>query len=148
MLGHKSMEISERNDIMVWNVIGAAVLNIALNVVLVPRLGWQIAAYATFFSYLAYTASTWVVARRLLPWDIRFRRLGFYVGMSALAVEIARLTTPVLPSGPIWHLIIDGSEFSAIYYGTVLIFRGTNRGFRSMFVRSLWHTVATRRMRL
>lgn len=119
MLGHKSMEVMERNDIMVWNAIGAAVLNLGLNILLVPRVGWHVAAYTTLFSYFAYTAATWWIARRMVPWDIRFGRVLLY---TVLAVGSDLLSNFLWSGGTgFLSLMVRGVLFSTVYFGTAAL---------------------------
>lgn len=83
-LGHKTMELLEKNSLMVWDALIAASINLALNVWAVPRWGFIAAGYTTLISYVAYTALVWWQARSRLPWDIPYGRLFGYV-MSATA---------------------------------------------------------------
>ncbi len=129
MLGHKSMEIMERNDIMLWNMVAAAVMNLGLNVICVPRLGWQIAAYITLLSYLMYATITWVVSKRMIPWDINFWSLGGYLGIAVLSdiVTLEFWTGKSL----VLSLCVRGFIFSVLYYGistlTYLKFSGPSK---------------------
>lgn len=115
LLGHKSMEVMERNDVMVRNAIVAAVANILLNILLVPRFGWPIAAYTTLLSYFVYGATTWVMARRFIPWEIDFIRTGLYLVLAALADVVSAHVFGVRPF--VGALLVRGAVFSLIYFG-------------------------------
>lgn len=54
----------------------AAFLNIALNIMLLPRLGITGAALATFLSYVSLTMLAYVVARRYLLVNYEWKRIG------------------------------------------------------------------------
>lgn len=125
-IGHKSMEVMERNDIMIWNAIAAAVLNLGVNILLVPWIGWKIAAYTTLFSYLSYTTVTWWIARRMIPWDVHFGRLGLYL-LTGLVADIV--------SRSVWSghsflisLIIRGLIYSAIYFSIMILIHRRSEG--------------------
>ncbi|MEQ9809769.1 lipopolysaccharide biosynthesis protein [Streptococcus jiangjianxini] len=54
MLFHKYFELIEKTILIFYFNMIAAVLNIILNLVLIPLFGFQISAFTTFLSYLAY----------------------------------------------------------------------------------------------
>lgn len=56
--------VRERTWIVSALVAGAAVLNLALNALLVPRLGWMGAAWATCATFAVLAAAAWILAER------------------------------------------------------------------------------------
>ncbi|MBI5363334.1 MAG: polysaccharide biosynthesis C-terminal domain-containing protein [Planctomycetes bacterium] len=56
--------VRERTWMVSALVAGAAVLNLALNALLVPRMGWMGAAWATCATFGALAAAAWIVAER------------------------------------------------------------------------------------
>ncbi len=59
-----------------WIVTGlAAAVNIALNVVLIPRYGMMGAAVATLVAYLALFVGMWLNSRRVYPVPYQWRRV-------------------------------------------------------------------------
>ncbi len=72
-----------------WVVSGAAALvNIALNVALIPRYGMMGAAVATLAAYVALFVGMWLRSRRVYPVAYQWRRL---VTLSAVAVALTIL---------------------------------------------------------
>jgi len=67
---HKPFEIVGRTTPMVVFGVLAAVANLLLNFVLVPRLGYVGAGYATLAAYLLYTVGVGALGRRIYAWRI------------------------------------------------------------------------------
>jgi O-antigen/teichoic acid export membrane protein len=62
---------------------GAAVLNIVLNALFVPRLGYMGAALATLVTFVSLSITTWVAAERLMPIGYELRRIAWPIAISA-----------------------------------------------------------------
>jgi len=71
--------LRERTFAITALVAGAAVLNLALNAVLVARMGYLGAAWATLATFAALAAGSWIAAERMMP--VRY--------------EIARVLLPI-----------------------------------------------------
>lgn len=61
--------INKNTKMMLYPLASAAVVNILLNLVLIPRYGFQGAAWATFIAYLIYFAISTVMGTRAFRWD-------------------------------------------------------------------------------
>jgi O-antigen/teichoic acid export membrane protein len=117
-------------------VLGCAVLNIALNLVLVPRIGIVGAAIATLISYAASALAAAFASRRLLPVALPWAtitRAG-----SAAAVMYGSLLY-VYPG----HRLVTVAVrvvLGGIVYGTLMMLidsdaRGMVRGVRARFAK-------------
>lgn len=95
MYGHKGLELAERTRVIVLLVSVAAALNIALNLIVVPRYGYYGAAVTTFASYLAYPVLVFVGTRSIFPWRVPWATLG-RGGFAAIA---AAATVAAVKSG-------------------------------------------------
>jgi O-antigen/teichoic acid export membrane protein len=84
VIGHKSLELSERTRTIAGAAGAAAATNLLLNLALVPVFGYVAAAYVTLASYLVYAAIIWTQARRAIPWNIDPAAL-FRYGLPAAA---------------------------------------------------------------
>jgi O-antigen/teichoic acid export membrane protein len=81
-----------------WVVSGsAALLNIGLNVALIPPYGMMGAAVATFVAYLAMFLGMTFYAQRIYPVDYQWRRVVSIVSVSAALVIAGKLTDASLP---------------------------------------------------
>jgi O-antigen/teichoic acid export membrane protein len=128
-IGHKSMEFVEKNTLMVWDVLVAAVVNMGLNFLLVPRYGYVAAGYTTLISYFVYTVLVWWQARSLVPWQIPWRDLAGY----AIAALLGYLADRALFSSLTWHpailLVLTAAVYLLIYGGLMVLWfrlRGDN----------------------
>lgn len=65
---NKSFELKERTLLMLLMLIGAALLNIFLNLILIPPLGNLGAAVSTCLAYLSYLVVSVVLSSRILSW--------------------------------------------------------------------------------
>lgn len=72
--------------------VTAALLNIGVNVVLIPPLGILGAAWATFVAYAFFAAVTWWYARRVYPVHLEVSRLAALAGLAGVALVLASLT--------------------------------------------------------
>jgi O-antigen/teichoic acid export membrane protein len=63
MVVQKPLELARRTGPLLWAVGGALVLNVGLNVALLPTVGVRAAAYATIASGTAYLLAVWAVGR-------------------------------------------------------------------------------------
>lgn len=76
----------EEKHKLVWASIGAAVINLVLNWVFIPRFGFVAAAYTTLVSYIVFTISNFFAMRRTLA-ARNIEENGFnYKGMIALFI--------------------------------------------------------------
>ncbi|HYW04925.1 MAG TPA: oligosaccharide flippase family protein [Gammaproteobacteria bacterium] len=129
--------IRKRGATMMLLVAGAAVFNILLNLVLVPRLGIQGAAIATLVSYLGLTAATGLAARRVI-------RLGLPLGSTAKFGLIALSMYPVVTAihtGSLVATILLRVVTGVLWYGAlVTLADGETR-------QMLWQVLAALRRR-
>jgi O-antigen/teichoic acid export membrane protein len=87
------VNLSRRNELLMWSALGSALFAAVGNLVLVPRLGAEGAAMATFSGYAVSAVITYVIAQRVHPVPYRGARLAalFAAGVTlgALASRLA-----------------------------------------------------------
>lgn len=99
---------------LLWISLGTTVLNIVLNLVLIPVWRSRGAGVATVISYAAAGLTTWLVLRRRGLHINPFAGWGpSVVGGAALAVVMVVLTLPVLV-----EILIGGVAFVAVWWVT------------------------------
>jgi len=109
--------------------LGCAVINILINLVLIPDYGILGAAYATVASYLILTLLITAFSRNLLRVQWPLRSLAIYVGAAALsAFVVTHLEYPNL----IVSLILKSFAISACY---VLIVMSLDHQLRDTILR-------------
>ncbi len=73
---NKPFELKEKTSFLLYCLIFSAILNICLNLYLIPRFGIFGAAFATLVSYLAYLVITRIVSRRFFTWEFPWITCG------------------------------------------------------------------------
>lgn len=95
MYGHKTLELTERTALMFQLAGVTAMVNIVLNLMLVPRFGYPAAAFTTLASYLLYPVLVHRAAPAGMPWRIPWATIarawaaGLVAGGLALAMRRA-----------------------------------------------------------
>jgi O-antigen/teichoic acid export membrane protein len=111
-------------------------LNVSLNLALIPRWGYMAAAYVTLVSYVAVAVAAFFVSNRLYRMEVERRRLGIVMA-SALAVLV--LGTAAAGAAPLPGLAVRVALFSCLagfWYLFVLSDRERRR-IHQMAARSL-----------
>ena len=86
--------LTKRTGRLAAITLSAAAVNIVLNVVLIPALGIQGAAWATLGSYLFFAAATFVYARGMFPMRVDWARLATMLVIAAAGVVVGRWLVP------------------------------------------------------
>lgn len=76
--------LRERTGAISLLVAAAALLNLGLNALLVPRLGFQGAAWSTVGTFAALAVATWIAAERLMPIRYEIGRILIPIGTAGL----------------------------------------------------------------
>lgn len=95
---NKSFELKERTLLMLFMLIGTAILNIVLNLILVPALGNLGAAVSTCLAYLSYLLLSVVVGSRILFWGFPWR-ICLKALLASLIMGLIIKCLPMLQSG-------------------------------------------------
>ena len=72
---HKPFEIEKKTKIMVIISAISAVVNLIINFILIPTIGYIGAAYSTFIAYFFYTIVTGSLGRKLINWNIQWKQV-------------------------------------------------------------------------
>ena len=112
----------------------AAGLNLAVNLLLIPRIGIMGAAWSTLLAYAALATMTAIAAERRYPVRIDVVRLGAMTGIAVAATLLSRIEGAggVLPS-IVWHLALVAAATMLL----VLVVRGPIRRLRGALPASL-----------
>lgn len=70
MVGHKGLEITEQTHLLLGGVAVSVVVNLGLNVALVPFFGYRGAAIATMIGFVCYPIFVYVVTSGSLKWRL------------------------------------------------------------------------------
>ena len=116
----KPFELRKRTKPLLLMIAGAALLNVILNLLLIPQIGAQGAAYATMISYLIHFIAVRSVGKRLLRWSFPYPtlwRVAVAAGVMAVVVVVLR----VVPST--WGVVARVGAGAASYLAVLLLLR-------------------------
>lgn len=112
ILGHKGMELYNKTYIMVIYAFIAALVNLCLNVIFIPKYGYIAAAWTTFISYFVYTALIYLSSGKFIKWSVPFKALIPYVLCTFIGIYVCVL---INLSSSMATLIVRTIIFLAIY---------------------------------
>ena len=98
--------LTRRTALLPILTLTAGLANVALNVILIPRIGIMGAAWSTVAGYTILMTGTWIYAGRGFPLRLDLARLGALVGCGLLITVATRLAIGGAPSlgGALVHL--------------------------------------------
>jgi len=85
LMAHKPLEFEKKTLAMMAYAMGCAILNLALNFIAVPILGYKGAAYSTFISYLGYVIVVGIKGKNILNWRLPHRWWTMIVAVMTIA---------------------------------------------------------------
>ena len=88
--------VAKKSILSFWTAMAGALLNLVLNLILIPKIGIQGAAIATLFSYLLSFGIRAISSRRLLPFRLYKGRLLWNTALLTLQT-ICMLWVPMVP---------------------------------------------------
>jgi O-antigen/teichoic acid export membrane protein len=109
----------EQKGMLVFASLGAAVLNIALNALLIPKLGFLAAAYTTLLSYLVFAGANFWAMRRTLKKQDSQEKLFDMRGLTLILAAFVALSAAAMALYD--YLVIRLAVAAA--FAVVLIFR-------------------------
>jgi O-antigen/teichoic acid export membrane protein len=140
----RSALIIYKKTVLMMNVnIAACVVNVALNVVLLPRIGLLGAAIATLVSYAAMTALFGFYAQRCLPLSTDWQAWLKYSAVGAATwFVVSRLeVNHTFPS-----LVVRGSLSMILYFGILSALDARTRELARLAMRTFIGGFGLRRM--
>lgn len=120
LYGHKGLELTERTLLMFCLVAVTALVNILLNVALVPTYGYPAAAYTTLASNFVYPALVYWVSRRYVPWRIPWGAVAVTIVAGLVAGVAARAVREMLVSWPAVIAIVAVTVTTLAVYAALL----------------------------
>jgi O-antigen/teichoic acid export membrane protein len=134
------LAMTDRQRIVMYATVGTVILNVALNVFLVPRYGIVGSAVATALAMIAINAVTLMSVKRTLglwPYTPAYLKTILAGGVALVAAYLLRLVLP-LPVGFITVLVVGAVYLTVFAVGLVAL--GLSPSDRK-FVESGWDAV-------
>ncbi len=98
MYGHKGIKLLEKTRVMFVLVAICCIVNVVLNLIIVPRYGYQGAAFTTFVSFALYPIMLYGVTRRYIAWVIPWRSV-FHITLAGLGGALAEWLVKIALTG-------------------------------------------------
>ncbi len=113
----------KKSTILIWITLAAAIVNIILNILLIPPFGIEGAAIATLLSYVFMTIVETIYGRRLLPVDfpfiasLKFLALSlvmyFVLKQISMAGEVSTMIMQIIAGGVIYPTLLLATDKKA-----------------------------------
>jgi len=113
---------SNRN-LNMYCVLSAALLNIGLNFLLVPKFGYMAAAITTFISYAFMLILVILVSRRFFVWEFPFKSLAKTASASGVMALVIYPVGNSITASPLINLIIAVFLGAAVYLVTLFLLK-------------------------
>ncbi len=127
LLSYTGLGLAKRTDIVARNYFTAAILNIVLNIVFVPKFGYIAAAVTTTVSYAVLLCLNIWSANKYLKWIINYRSLRNSV-IASVVMGIVVFPVTVFLSVP-WLICVIGIALGiGCYFGTLLLLKEFSAG--------------------
>jgi O-antigen/teichoic acid export membrane protein len=137
-IANYGLQLKKRTMQVLTITLGAALLNIALNFVLIPRMGYMGAAWATAISYGALCMAQFVVCPKGLARLPNARALAVSLASGSVLVAVARISDMFGVEGTWARLVVAGVLFLLLYALPVLALDPKLRAMvKSMLAKSL-----------
>ena len=140
LLGQKTLEVREATLVMVAVAGMAALANLMLNLLFVPRYGMVAAAYTTAIGYAIYALGIWQASRGTdVPWQIPWYMLARSLVAGAIACGVVAVWTRQVEHSTLARLVQKGAGFTVLYLllSVVLLSGAQRRSSREGSTRTL-----------
>jgi O-antigen/teichoic acid export membrane protein len=114
------LQVLKRTKVMMWANVAGALINIVLNIVLIPIIGILGAAISTLMTFLYIGVVYGILSFRAIPFDIDFK---FLTKSVFSAIPMVFVVWKLNPYGVVNILIAIGIA-AAIYFGVLILLRG------------------------
>lgn len=115
------LALHKRSDLQAVCLLAAAVLNVLLNYLLVPRYGYMGAAWSTLLSYGVALLAAFMLSRRRFTWSFPFALLAKAATAAAVMALVSIGVIRYLTPPPTAQLAIGAVCAGATYLGMMLL---------------------------
>ena len=97
--------------------VGGAFITLAVNFLLIPRIGIMGAAIAHFTTYFCMMTASYLLGQKYYPVPYQLGKIGFYIGLSLLLFGIGFYLLPHLfgPTYPLWAKTLANTLLIAVF---------------------------------
>lgn len=144
-IASNGLAMHKKTVIMMQNTFMAAVFQVTMNLLLIPRLGYQIAAWNTFLSYLLLLTLAWWRSRPYMEWKLPVADIARIMGAAGVMAGVLVLTFRWFQPA-IWLLFAEAMLGLILYSLALWALRGL-RPDELEFIGEMW-TAIKRRLHL
>ena len=123
----------KRTNLIMMSILLSGLINLVLNIMLVPRYGYMAAALTTFVSYMVLLFLIIVISRRFFLWEFPFKSLGKIslasIVMAAILYPLVKMLTPSLLN------LLLAIPLGIVVYGISILLLGEVRNGEKLFVK-------------
>lgn len=134
---NQAFMLSGKTSMFVWAMVPPVILNIGLNIVLIPNYGLMGAVYATVAAYALGLVIAMVIGRRYYPLPVPVRAF-FEVSAACIIMAVVVLSLPIPDSFmDVFSLLIKAAVGGIVYVSTAFAINAA--GCRKVILDSLRH---------
>ncbi len=119
----EALAFYKRTDILMYCMLGSAILNIGLNFLFIPKYGYMAAAATTLVSYAFMLLIVVLVSRRFFIWKFPFKSLGKAACASAVMGAVVYPVGNSLTSSTLVNLIAGICIGVVVYFALLILLR-------------------------
>jgi len=138
------LAMHKRTVIMMQNTLAAAIFQVCMNLVLVPRFGYPAAAWNTFFAYLLLLTLAWWRSKPYMEWTLPLADLARIFGAALIMASVLALMFSWFDAA-IWLLVAEVLVGIPVYVLALWGLKGL-RPDEIEFIGEMW-AAALRRLR-
>jgi len=114
----RAFMLSGKPMTFIWALIPPVILNLGLNIWLIPIHGLMGAVIATIIAYSLGLVLALVVGRRLYPLPLPFKSFGL-ISMAAIIMAVGVRLAPISPDWPDWIQVMAMASLGAFIYVSI-----------------------------
>lgn len=121
------LDFYKRTDLVMFYYLLAALLNLGLNFIFIPKYGYLGAAATTLASYAFLLVSSLIVSRRFFTWEFPFKTLAKVCAASVIMAVAVYLIGNSLTASNLLNLIVGIGLGMLIYFLALVLLRELRR---------------------
>jgi O-antigen/teichoic acid export membrane protein len=130
-IGVYIIHVANKTRLTVWLLGSSALLNVGLNVVLIPRMGMVGAAWATLVAYSVLGLLTLAVTRRFLKFDLSLPFMAKSIASSGIMAFCIWLLHPQ----SVWSVLACVVLGAVVYFIVLIALRGLSKSEINFFIK-------------
>lgn len=124
--------LHKRSTIIMTNTLVAAAINVASNLIFVPKFGYMAAAYNTVLAYFVLLGLTWYRSKPYMEWQLPWKSLARITGASAVMGALVWLAFHSQP-GTVLLLVVEVLTGIVLYAVLLVVSRELEPAEQSFF---------------